>query len=125
MLVNFGSLQALHRILWVSRCVVLDRGLEFLKKFGIGLESSLVDDGTLVCEDEGLCDIATTYFKYLFMSQELEDPRCILERVVPCVTDVMNASLLAPYTYDNIQEALKVMAPTKALGLDGLPALFY
>ena len=37
----------------------------------------------------------------------------------------MNAALVAPSREDEVKEALKQMAPLKALGLDGMPPLFY
>ena len=37
----------------------------------------------------------------------------------------MNAALIAPFHFDEVKEALKQMAPLKALGADGMPPLFY
>ena len=37
----------------------------------------------------------------------------------------MNATLVALFRDDEVKEALKQMAPLKALGLDGMPPLFY
>ncbi|XP_038717940.1 uncharacterized protein LOC120011012 [Tripterygium wilfordii] len=44
----------------------------------------------------------------------------------PClVSEDMNSSLVAPFTPEEVRIALFQMAPTKAPGPDGMPALFY
>ena len=45
---------------------------------------------------------------------------------IPCtITDELNAELLADFTREEVVVALKQMEPLKALGLDGLPPLFF
>ena len=45
---------------------------------------------------------------------------------VPCkLTAAMNDILCAPYTKDEVKNALFQMFPTKAPGRDGFPAQFY
>ena len=49
----------------------------------------------------------------------------IVDGVQKVVTDSMNADLTKPYTSDEVERAIKDMAPLKALGPDGMPPLFY
>ena len=48
-----------------------------------------------------------------------------MDHIPNVITDHMNAALVAPSREDEVKEALKQMAPLKALGLDGMPPLFY
>lgn len=48
----------------------------------------------------------------------------ILNTVQPKVTEAVNGSLFAPYTYEEVCEAVKFMHLMKAPGLDGMPTLF-
>ena len=41
------------------------------------------------------------------------------------VTDIMNADLTKPYVQEEVDVAIKQMAPLKALGPDGMPPLFF
>lgn len=48
-----------------------------------------------------------------------------MEGIIPCITNYMNATLLARFTSDDIFSALESMAIAKAFWPNGLPALFY
>ena len=48
-----------------------------------------------------------------------------MEGVQRVVTEEMNSKLTAIYTMEKVELAIKEMAPLKALGLDGMPSLFY
>ncbi|KAH1063939.1 hypothetical protein J1N35_028926 [Gossypium stocksii] len=72
-----------------------------------------------------LGDRNTRFFHRFAIHRRRGDLRHILEGVHLCITGDMNASLMNEFTHQEIYVALKVMAPTKALGLDGLPTLFY
>ena len=41
------------------------------------------------------------------------------------VTKEMRTNLACPYSLDEVDVAIKEMAPLKALGPDGMPPLFY
>ena len=41
------------------------------------------------------------------------------------MNDDMNVELTKPYTQEEVNAAIKQMSPLKALGLDGMPPLFY
>jgi hypothetical protein len=41
------------------------------------------------------------------------------------ITDDMNNQLLEDFTPTEVSQALKQMYPTKALGVDGMSAIFY
>ena len=48
-----------------------------------------------------------------------------LDGVDTVVTKEMRTNLACPYSLDEVDVAIKEMAPLKALGLDGMPPLFY
>ena len=49
----------------------------------------------------------------------------ILEVIQPLVTEDMNISLTREFTRQEVEIALKDMAPLKALGPDGMPPIFF
>ncbi|KAK3230807.1 hypothetical protein Dsin_002688 [Dipteronia sinensis] len=49
----------------------------------------------------------------------------VLNCVQPCLPQGKSAFLDAKFTTDEVRRAVFDMSPTKALGLDGLPAIFY
>ena len=49
----------------------------------------------------------------------------VLEVLTPKVIVAMNNQLNAPFTAEEISEALSQMCPTKTPGLDGLHAVFF
>lgn len=69
--------------------------------------------------------ISHEYFFDLFTSRELGDVNHILYGEDNCIPRDMNAYLVTMYEREEVYTTLKSMAPTKALGLDGLPALFF
>ncbi|KAA3482763.1 reverse transcriptase [Gossypium australe] len=70
-------------------------------------------------------NIARFYFQNLFGSEERECCNYLLSRIKRCITEEDNQILMAPYTKEEIKVATFGMGPTKALGEDGFPAIFY
>ena len=61
----------------------------------------------------------------LFTSKRPTNAHGILEVIQPLVTKDMNTNLTRDFTKQEVDLALKEMAPLKALGLDGMPSLFF
>lgn len=78
-------------------------------------------------DDHGLEYVVTSYFQKMFsaISLDLEALEKTLGAIQPCVTDSMNQSLCAPYTFEEVRVALFQMYPTKSPGPDGMAPLFY
>ncbi|KAA3472832.1 reverse transcriptase [Gossypium australe] len=69
--------------------------------------------------------IARSYFQHLFSAGRRGNYDHILSRVDHCILDEENSKLKASYTKEEIRETLAELGPTKALGEDGFPTLFY
>jgi len=65
------------------------------------------------------------YFSTLFTREVLEIDDGILTDVERRVTPDMNQLLLAPFTREEVKKALFSISDLKALGLDGLHAIFF
>ena len=77
-------------------------------------------------EDEGAVSaLLVEYYTKLFTSSNPQDLDHILDGVQFVVTNEMRAELEKPYTSEEVGEAIRQMAPLKALGPDGMPLLFY
>lgn len=75
--------------------------------------------------DEEVEKVMRNYFIDLFTLVNTCNMHQVLEVVEPRVTTEMDDLLLQPYTEAEIKKALKQMHPTKALGPDGMPPLFF
>ena len=65
------------------------------------------------------------YYVDLFTSSNPHNLESILDGIQEVVTWEMNSNLTAPYTAEEMEIAIKDMAPLKALGSDGMLPLFY
>ena len=65
------------------------------------------------------------YFNSLFQTVNPEQVEEVVEDIQSVVTEEMNSQLVKDFTVEEVQVALKQMAPIKASGPDGLPPIFY
>ncbi|KAA3462946.1 non-ltr retroelement reverse transcriptase [Gossypium australe] len=88
----------------------------------VGLEN---EEGDWVTNPDDLLSIAANYFRELFTASESASDHRVLGIVEQRVSAEMNSVLLTPFLESEIQEVVKSMAPLKAPGIDGFPALFF
>ena len=65
------------------------------------------------------------FYKELYTAGGVQDMHQVLETVPTKVTQEMNEVLNAPYTQQEVKQALFQMFPIKAPGPDGFPAHFF
>ena len=65
------------------------------------------------------------FYQQLFTSSEPMNLDEILEQIPTMVTEEMNSELLKEFIAEEVESALKQMAPLKSPGPDGMPSLFY
>ena len=83
------------------------------------------ENGTWCDTNESIAVTTIAYFESLFITS---NPCCISEvtdTIATRVTDEMNQGLIATFTKKEVVTALKQMHPTKALGPDGMSAIFF
>ncbi|KAA3463975.1 reverse transcriptase [Gossypium australe] len=81
--------------------------------------------GSLVTKTDAIHNLATVYFKEMFLSKEVSNCDRLIESFFPSITDEHNNMLMAAFREEEVAEAIKSIAPLKASGKDGFPALFY
>lgn len=74
---------------------------------------------------DGVSNLATEYFKELFSSTEVSNCDRLFESFLPCITEEHNSMLMVTFKVEEVVEAIKSIAPLKASGKDGYPAIFY
>ena len=69
--------------------------------------------------------IVLEFYQALFTSQNPENFDEILAQMPRLVTDEMNNDLMTKFQKEEVETALKQMAPLKSPSLDGMPPIFY
>ena len=72
-----------------------------------------------------MSNIFVNFYTKLFALTNTQELDKVLECVKTVVNSKMNAELTKPYTWEEVDAAIKQMAPLKALGPDGMPPFFY
>ena len=70
-------------------------------------------------------DTILGFYRELFTSVNLENLADVVEVIPQVVTESMNDTLTRAFTIQEVEVAMKKMAPLKAPGPDGMPPLFY
>ena len=76
-------------------------------------------------DENGIANIFVDFYQNLFAFSSLDQFEEALEATPMVVTEEMNQELAAPFEKAEVDIALKQMDPLKALGLDGMPPLFF
>lgn len=82
-------------------------------------------DGNWIVEDQGVEKVAVDYFADLFQTSSPTEFDRFSEEITLTITPQMNRRLLRLAMEEEIINALFMMQPEKAPGLDGMTALFF
>lgn len=82
------------------------------------------ENGDLVTEQGGMCNIVKDYFVNLF-SQSESNQEDISDITEAKITEAQNAKLVEEFTFEEFSLAVKQMHPDKSAGPDGLNPAFY
>ncbi|XP_052477251.1 uncharacterized protein LOC128032614 [Gossypium raimondii] len=116
---------------WVNWLKNRDRNTSFFHKVVVQRHfhcriSELEDGaGKNTNSTEEFLQVASDYFGKLFSASESGSDEHLFSLVEEKVTSSMNERLLRQFTEEDIAYAVKSLAPLKAPGLDGFPALFF
>ena len=83
------------------------------------------NSGVWQTEKGVISQVLVEFYAGLFTISNTHNLESILEGVQEVVTWEMNAKLTGPYTREEVECAIKEMAPLKAPGPDGMPPPFY
>ena len=83
------------------------------------------DDGVWHEEEDTFLGLLNDYYSRLFSSSHPYGFEHILDGFDEVVSDEMKEDLGQPYATEEVDATIKDMVPLKALGLDGMPPLFY
>ena len=92
------------------------------KNFIEGIKNA---NGVWVEEVDDVADVASDYLMDIFKASTCDRMEECLNAVNRKITDDMLEVLSKPYRSEEVKTALFQMGPTKALGPDGMNALFY
>lgn len=81
--------------------------------------------GRLCTRPSQINDIITNFYQELFTMGGPSSFEEVIDTIPQVVSPKMNAKLIADFTIDAVEAAIRQMAPLKALGSDGMPSLFY
>lgn len=136
LLKKLGDLRKKEEILWAQRARA-----DFLKhgdsnsrwfhaRASIRRSNNMIHkiekpDGSFATEHEDIAQTVSAFFEGLFNSQGVDGVDNVLNCIEGRVSQRMNDMLLAPYSINEIFEALQSMHPCKAPGPDGLNPMFF
>ena len=80
--------------------------------------------GVWVSDERVVGEVFVDFYSQLFSSSNPTDLERVLEGVQPLVSNSMNEALTCLYNREEVEVAIKQMAPLKALGPDGMPLYF-
>ncbi|XP_060974707.1 uncharacterized protein LOC133039776 [Cannabis sativa] len=85
------------------------------------------DVGAKVSSKDEISMVVRDYYSDIFTAGLIDDTALasILECIPTVISDDHNASLLAPFTNDEVGNALQTMSADKSPGIDGMSAMFY
>ncbi|XP_024155881.1 uncharacterized protein LOC112163846 [Rosa chinensis] len=85
------------------------------------------DNGVWQTSSNGIEDVVMKYFQQVYASQapDVRAQEVVLQTIVSRVTIEMNELLLAPYSMEEVRNALFQMHPSEAPGLDGMSPFFF
>ena len=82
-------------------------------------------DGVLVSGNEGVSAMVVEYYSKLYTSSDPVDTEEVVQFIKPMVTEEMNRDLIGEFSRDEVEVAVKQMAPLKAPGPDSMPPIFF
>lgn len=85
----------------------------------------MLDDSTIMEEEQGIGEAFVGYFCNLFNSASTSNFDPLLQGIELKVTAQMNAELIRPFSALEVEQSLKQMKPLIALGPDGMPPIFF
>ena len=83
------------------------------------------ENGTWQENEEVVSGLLIEYYANLFTTSNPRNLEQILDGVQPVVIEEMRVTLARPFNVEEVECAIKDMAPLKAPGPDGMPPLFY
>ena len=79
----------------------------------------------LVLGDESISAMVVDYYSSLFRSSRKAEIEEVVQFIKPVVTEEMNRDLIGVFSRDEVEVAVKQMAPLKAPGPNGMPPIFF